>query len=94
MIPARPCAPVNFMATTEPRPKKPLKILTIGESQLIKDFDEDVLNEFLADGYGLQGISTLLILDKLIDSIAKRNNTSRPRPCDIFDVITGIGTGG
>ena len=47
------------------------------------------------DGGGLQGISTLNILDKLLDSIARNNvSGSKPRPCDVFDVITGIGTGG
>lgn len=44
------------------------------------------------DGGGLQGISTLLILDKLLDAVA--GNNGKPRPCDIFDVIAGIGPGG
>lgn len=48
------------------------------------------------DGGGLQAISTLLILDKLLDTIAKTNKAPnlRPRPCDVFDVIAGIGAGG
>jgi patatin-like phospholipase/acyl hydrolase len=47
------------------------------------------------DGGGLQANSTLLILDELLNTIAKVNREKRkPRPCDIFDVITGIGTGG
>jgi len=48
------------------------------------------------DGGGLQAISTLLILDKLLDSIATRNGVEgqRPRPCDVFDTIAGIGAGG
>ena len=48
------------------------------------------------DGGGLQGISTLLILDKLLSAIARNNNVpdSKPRPCDVFDVIAGIGPGG
>lgn len=47
------------------------------------------------DGGGLQAISTLLILDKLLDTIAKTNKTDqRPRPCDVFDTIAGIGAGG
>lgn len=48
------------------------------------------------DGGGLQGISTLLILDKLLRAIAKNNGVpgSKPRPCDVFDVIAGIGPGG
>ena len=60
-----------------PKPKKPLKILTI-------------------DGGGLQGISTLLILDQLLNAVARNNGVpdSKPRPCDVFDVIAGIGPGG
>ena len=48
------------------------------------------------DGGGLQAISTLLILDKLLDTIVKNNGVAnkRPRPCDVFDTIAGIGAGG
>ena len=48
------------------------------------------------DGGGLQGISTLLILDKLLSTIARNNGMkdTKPRPCDVFDVIAGIGPGG
>jgi hypothetical protein len=48
------------------------------------------------DGGGLQAISSLLILDKLLDTIAKSNNVPhrKPRPCDVFDTIAGIGAGG
>lgn len=48
------------------------------------------------DSGGLQGISTLLILDKLLNAIARNNGVpdSKPRPCDVFDVIAGIGPGG
>ena len=48
------------------------------------------------DGGGLQGISTLLILNELLNEIARNNRVpnSKPRPCDVFDVIAGIGQGG
>lgn len=48
------------------------------------------------DGGGLQGISTLLILDELLNAIARNSRVpdSKPRPCDVFDVIAGIGPGG
>ena len=48
------------------------------------------------DGGGLQAISTLLILDKLLHAIGTRNGVKgrRPRPCDVFDTIAGIGAGG
>lgn len=48
------------------------------------------------DGGGLRGISTLLILNELLEAIAKQNGVpnKKPRPCDVFDTITGIGAGG
>lgn len=57
---------------------------------------EKPFNILTIDGGGLQGISTLLILDKLLDAIARNNDVpdGKPRPCDVFDVIAGIGPGG
>ncbi|KAI4217452.1 MAG: hypothetical protein LQ351_000047 [Letrouitia transgressa] len=57
---------------------------------------EKPLKILTIDGGGLQGISTLLILDKLLNAIARSNSVlnSKPRPCDVFDVIAGIGAGG
>ena len=57
---------------------------------------EKPLKILTIDGGGLQGISTLLILDKLLSAIARKNGVqeSKPRPCDVFDVIAGIGPGG
>jgi hypothetical protein len=48
------------------------------------------------NGGGLQAISTLVILDKLLTSIAEKNEAPhrKPRPCDVFDTIAGIGAGG
>ncbi len=65
---------------TDPsRRSKPLRILTL-------------------DGGGLQAASTLLILDKVLEKIAKENGDDpehrTSRPCDVFDTIAGIGTGG
>ena len=57
---------------------------------------EKPLKILTIDGGGLQGISTLIILDKLLGAIARNNGVqdSKPRPCDVFDVIAGIGPGG
>jgi hypothetical protein len=48
------------------------------------------------DGGGLQGLATLLILDDLLKAIAANpgNRDGKPRPCDVFDMIGGIGVGG
>jgi patatin-like phospholipase/acyl hydrolase len=44
----------------------------------------------------LQGLATLLILDDLLKAIAANpdNRHGKPRPCDVFDMIGGIGVGG
>ena len=57
---------------------------------------EKPLKILTIDGGGLQAIATLLVLDKLLDAIAIRNGETnrRPRPCDVFDTIAGIGAGG
>ena len=41
-------------------------------------------------------MATLLILDDLLKAIAANpgNRDGKPRPCDVFDMIGGIGVGG
>ena len=48
------------------------------------------------DGGGLQGITTLIVLDKLLKTISQESEDPEKvlRPCDVFDVISGTGTGG
>ena len=46
------------------------------------------------DGAGLQGVSTLLILNAVLEAIGEKNGGRKPRPCDVFDTIAGIGAGG
>ena len=43
------------------------------------------------DGGGIRGISSLLLLKKLMESIDPKDP---PRPCDYFDLIGGTSTGG
>ena len=55
------------------------------------------LNILTLDGGGLQAVSTLLILNKVLEKIAKENGVpehQKPRPRDVFDTIAGIGAGG
>ena len=53
------------------------------------------LNILTLDGGGLQAVSTLLILRNVLDTIALENGLKeRPRPCDVFETIAGIGAGG
>ncbi|KAL2890623.1 Vegetative incompatibility protein HET-E-1 [Ceratocystis lukuohia] len=47
------------------------------------------------DGGGVCGLSTLLILENIMECIQKSEGLSEiPRPCDKFDLIGGTGTGG
>ncbi|KAL1595028.1 hypothetical protein SLS60_009713 [Paraconiothyrium brasiliense] len=55
------------------------------------------------DGGGVRGLSSLMVLDDLMESIAQeekrlgrrpKNDTSLLRPCDYFDLIGGTSTGG
>ena len=68
----------------------------VNQIATIKMMPEKPLKILTIDGGGLQAISTLLILDKLLDTIAKTNKVThrKPRPCDVFDTIAGIGAGG
>jgi len=43
------------------------------------------------DGGGVRGLSSLLILDRLMRSIDAKNP---PKPCHLFDMIGGTSTGG
>ena len=61
-----------------------------------QDSQRKPLKILTIDGGGLQAVSTLLILNQLLESIAIQNGVPdrKPRPCDVFDTIAGIGAGG
>jgi patatin-like phospholipase/acyl hydrolase len=50
------------------------------------------------DGGGVRGLSTLYILKNLMDRLnherKKTANLSPVKPCEVFDLIGGAGTGG
>lgn len=47
------------------------------------------------DGGGIKGYTALLILRRIFRTIAAEGQfPTPPRPCDIFDLITGTSTGG
>ena len=43
------------------------------------------------DGGGVRGLSSLIILEQLMETI---DVDSPPKPCDYFDMIGGTSTGG
>ncbi|KAJ5633313.1 FabD/lysophospholipase-like protein [Penicillium lividum] len=58
------------------------------------DSDEP-LRILLLDGGGIRGISSLLILERIMQKIGDAKGLSDvPRPCDYFDLIGGTSTGG
>ena len=53
------------------------------------------LNILTLDGGVLDASTTLLILSRLLETIAEKHGMKEiPRPCDVFDTIAGYGTGG
>ena len=45
------------------------------------------------DGGGVRGLSSLIILQKVMEGIDPDGKTT-PKPCDYFDMIGGTSTGG
>jgi patatin-like phospholipase/acyl hydrolase len=43
------------------------------------------------DGGGVRGLSALIILGQLVDTV---DPETPPKPCDYFDIIGGTSTGG
>jgi hypothetical protein len=86
---------IAFLALRRQKFKK-FKTYRLYTMSIEKSRPSKPLKILTIDGGGLQAISTLLILDKLLDTIAKNNKitTNKPRPCDVFDTIAGIGAGG
>jgi patatin-like phospholipase/acyl hydrolase len=47
------------------------------------------------DGGGVRGLSSLLILQKLMEEIEDKKKDGKPAlPCEYFDLICGTSTGG
>ena len=89
----------NSAAVPGSRDKYGLCLLSLGEHQSPhKHSPLNPTKELLdADGGGVRGLSTLLILKGLMRQInAKRRlqGLSYVKPCDVFDLIGGTSTGG
>jgi patatin-like phospholipase/acyl hydrolase len=46
------------------------------------------------DGGGIRGLSTLLILKNILDSVRRESKIDSLLPCEYFDLIGGTSTGG
>jgi patatin-like phospholipase/acyl hydrolase len=49
------------------------------------------LNLLSLDGGGIRGLSSLYILQRLMEAVDQQRP---PKPCDYFDLIAGTSTGG
>ncbi|KAK4181731.1 putative calcium-independent phospholipase A2-gamma [Triangularia setosa] len=57
--------------------------------------DDAPINLLSLDGGGVRGVSSLVILDRIMKKIQKRDGLPEiPKPCDYFHMIAGTSTGG
>lgn len=57
--------------------------------------DDEPVNVLSLDGGGVRGVSSLVILDRIMEKIQRRDGLEEiPKPCDYFDMIAGTSTGG
>jgi hypothetical protein len=82
--------------TTGKNPKKPICLLSLGRCAFIL-----LVNRMLISGIdagGPQGVSQLLILKNVMEKLSRDENGDPQgpvkRPCEVFDMIGGVGTGG
>jgi hypothetical protein len=76
--------------------KRGLKILSLGESRASAAMGEKPMSGI--DAGGAQAVSQLRILDHVMERKSQDDRSSSngvvKRPCDVFDVIGGVGSGG
>jgi patatin-like phospholipase/acyl hydrolase len=49
----------------------------------------------VADGGGVKGLTSLLVLERIFESIKNQGGLPEvPKPCEYFDLIGGTSTGG
>jgi hypothetical protein len=90
-----------YMSTTTPPntendPKRPISLLSLGKNIFVI-----IISGMLTsciDAGGPQGLSQLLILKDVMERLSKDENGDSQgivkRPCEVFDMIGGVGTGG
>jgi hypothetical protein len=83
-------------SATENDPKRPISLLSLGKTMFIV-----IMSGMLTsciDAGGPQGISQLLILKEVMERLSKDESGefqgTVKRPCEVFDMIGGVGTGG
>lgn len=72
-----------------------MNLLSLGMSSLSAEFQDFWLTVSSEDGGGIRGLSSLFILENIMEKIRFIHDLSiEPLPCDYFDMICGTSTGG
>ena len=83
--------------TTENDPKKSVTLLSLGRN-IFYGYHERNTDNYGTDAGGPQGVSQLLILEDVMERLSKDESGNSQgtvkRPCEVFDMIGGVGTGG
>jgi hypothetical protein len=82
--------------STENDPKRPISLLSLGRNIFIAAMNRILTGR--TDAGGPQGISQLLILKDVMERLSKDESGDSQgtvkRPCEVFDMIGGVGTAG
>lgn len=86
------CAFVHSLMSTASSSQRGLRLLSIGMG--LNSKDRCTVSQH-KDGGGIRGLSPLLMLKEVLYRIKqKEGSKDLPRPCDVFDLAGGTGTGG
>jgi len=81
----------------EASPSRNLNLLSLGQYTPVHPNNGRIVNG-IVDAGGPQGISQIMILRSVMDSIARNSGDTSgmtvKRPCEVFHAIGGVGTGG
>ncbi|RDB16830.1 Kinesin light chain [Hypsizygus marmoreus] len=80
--------------SAEVRDQRGLRLLALGAPSFSSAYAiADV--QIILDGGGIRGLSELIILEEIMNRIKHLDKLNHvPRPCDYFDLIGGVSTGG
>jgi hypothetical protein len=82
--------------TVEMNVRSGLKLLSLGMSIYTNNIGQRITGG--TDAGGAQAVSQLRILEHVMEKISQDNEGTSEgilkRPCEVFDVIGGVGTGG
>ena len=72
-----------------------MNLLALGNHYFPTSFHQFWLTKGFKDGGGIRGLSSLFILQNVMEKIRFIHDLSaEPLPCDYFDMICGTSTGG